>query len=73
MTDTLKDNAAAPQPKATRTPRNLDSIRSGAFNLDLSDRVALVKDLQKSITEEVQALQDQAALATKIANGNNGQ
>ena len=56
------------QQKKTRTPRTSDSITKGALSLPLKDKVALVKELQSSIDDEVKAAKEAAALAEQIAN-----
>ena len=57
--------------KKTRTPKNAESITKGALALPLQERVDLVKQLQDSITAEVETIKAAAAQAEKIANGNN--
>lgn len=59
------------QTKKTRTPRNVDSIESGALKLSLTERVALVKCLKLSIETEVKELQDAANKAMKAIDGLN--
>lgn len=56
--------------KKVRTPRNADSIISGALKLPLAERVALFKALDKSINDEVKSLQAAADAASKLINKN---
>ena len=58
--------------KKTRTPKQPGSILKGALSLSLKDRVDLVKELQSSITAEVETLQAAAKQAAQIANGTPG-
>ncbi len=51
----------------TRTPRNYESIKKGALDLPLAERVDLRNELKASIEKEVKDLQDQAAKAKEIA------
>lgn len=53
--------------KKTRTPRNYDSILSGALSLTLAERVSLKKAITESITKEVADLDAAAEEAKKIA------
>ena len=52
--------------KKVRTPRNVDSILVGAIKLPLAEKVELLKQLQKSITDEVTKLQDAAKAAAEL-------
>jgi len=63
MTDTLT------KVKKTRTPRNNESVVKGALALPLQERVDLKKQLEDSITAEVETIKAAAAQAEKIANG----
>ena len=58
----MKDEAT----KKVRTPRNVDSILAGAIKLPLAEKVELLKQLQKSITDEVTKLQDAAKAAAEL-------
>jgi hypothetical protein len=53
--------------KTTRVPRSADSITAGALKLPLAERVALKKALDKSITDEVDDLKEQATIAEQTA------
>lgn len=53
----------------TRTPRQYNSILSGALKLSLQDRVNLTKAVKASIDDEVKELQATAAMAKEITNG----
>lgn len=55
--------------KKTRTPRNAESILSGALKLPLAERVNLVQELKKSIANEVAEAEKLAEESKKIANG----
>lgn len=55
--------------KKTRTPRNYDSIESGALRLTLQERATLCGKLKASINDELEDRQTQAAEAKKIAEG----
>jgi len=57
--------------KKTRTPRQPEYIFKGALKLPLQERADLVKQLQESITAEVETIKATAVHAEKIANGNN--
>lgn len=52
-----------------RVSRKPASITAGALKLPLADRVALVKELQTSIKNEVESLTYAAKEAATIANG----
>ena len=52
--------------KKVRTPRNADSILSGVKKLPLTEKVAILKELQKDIAEEVTKLQDAAKAAAEL-------
>ena len=62
MTDTKE--------KKTRTPKNIDSIRKGALNLPLNERVLLRDNLTSSIEDEVAIKRQEYEDAEKIAGGN---
>lgn len=53
--------------KKVRTPRNYDSIRSGALLMPLAEKVTLCKQLQSSIQEEINNLTKQSDEAQKLA------
>lgn len=55
--------------KKTRTPRNADSILHGTLKLELHERVDLVRELKKSIEEEVKSHQEIAKKAAEISQG----
>lgn len=50
-----------------RTPRDFESISKGALSLPLADRVALKKELDKSISDEVTNLKAAAEQAEAVA------
>lgn len=58
----------AEKEKQTRTPRNLESIKTGALALSLEDRGELCKALKHSIDVEVEELQKKAAHGANIAS-----
>lgn len=58
-----------PTEKKTRTPRNYDSIITGAMKLTLQERAALCGKLKESVKSELAARDQQAAEAKKIAEG----
>lgn len=62
MTDIKKE-------KPVRTPRNSESITSGALKLPLLQRVELCKKLKASIAAEVGELEVSAKQAKEIVNG----
>lgn len=64
MTDTPEK-----KPRATKTPRTVESITNGALQLPLADRVALLKALKESVTAEVKTLETKAAEAKQTVNG----
>lgn len=53
--------------KKTKTPRQYDSILKGALALGLADRVALKKELHKSIETEVVEAKQRAENFAKLA------
>lgn len=53
--------------KITRTPKNAESILKGALKLSLSDQVALIKELRRSVDEKIQAANIAAEEARKTA------
>jgi len=55
--------------KKTRTPKNIDSIRKGALNLPLRERVLLRDELDVSIDLEVKEMRRIADEAEQISNG----
>lgn len=55
--------------KKTRTPRNYESIITGAMKLTLQERASLCSKLKDSVKEELAARDQQAAEAKKIAEG----
>lgn len=56
-----------PIKKQERTPRQYDSIRNGALNLSLKERVQLKAELTKSIVDEVESKKKEAEEAEKIS------
>ncbi len=55
--------------KKTRTPRNYESIVTGAMKLTLQERVALCGKLKESIKAEMTSRELQFKEAVKIAEG----